>query len=151
MPAPSHLSTSTSIAKTRDRPVYRMRARRLYSKRAIALEKGNPMRPTLPLLTLPLIVLGAMLHAQPPAQPPGPPLLACGAHGDIEVLCGTRSPEDLEVTPDGKFLIVSQMVNGPGGGLMLFDVAKKTYAKIPITEEPRKDWGDSACPGPIGD
>ena len=59
--------------------------------------------------------------------------MACGTHGDIEIICGTRSPEDLELTPDGKSLIVSQFVNGPAGagvaGLVLFDLAKKTLLR----------------------
>ncbi len=92
---------------------------------------------------------------QAPKQAPQPALMECGTHGDVEILCGTHSPEDLELTPDGKYLIVSQFVNGrPGGGtagLVLFDLAKKTYSAIPISAEPRKDWGDAACPGPIGD
>jgi hypothetical protein len=46
---------------------------------------------------------GAAL-AQPATPPPPPPLLECGTHGELEILCGTRSPEDLEPTPDGKFL-----------------------------------------------
>jgi hypothetical protein len=106
-----------------------------------------------------LIALTGMVWAQQPAargpQPPAPPLMECGTHGDVEILCGTRSPEDLEPTPDGKYLIVSQFVNGRGGGagagLVLLDLAKKTYSKIPITAEPRKDWGDAACPGPVID
>ena len=89
------------------------------------------------------------------AQPAAPPLMACGIHGDIEVLCGTRSPEDLEATPDGKYLIATQFVNGRGGslglGMALFDLAKKTYTKMPTTAEPDKAWGDASCPGPIGD
>jgi hypothetical protein len=77
----------------------------------------------------------------------------CGTHGDVEILCGTRSPEDVELTPDGKYLIVSQMVNGRGraAGLVLFDLARKTYTKMPVSAEPRKDWGDAACPGFIGE
>jgi hypothetical protein len=74
--------------------------------------------------------------------------------GDAEILCGTHSPEDLELTPDGKYLIVSQFVNGRGGtgaGLALFDIATKTFSKMPITDDPKKDWGDPACPGPVGD
>ncbi|MEI9811216.1 MAG: hypothetical protein WDO18_00450 [Acidobacteriota bacterium] len=87
---------------------------------------------------------------------PMPPPLACGVHGDAEVICGTRSPEDLEVTPDGKFLIVPQYANGPGGqgggqGLTIFDPAKKTFMKLAAVAEPLKDWGDPTCPGPIGD
>jgi len=50
---------------------------------------------------------------------------------------------------------VSQFVNGPNGagiaGLMLFDIAKRTFTRITPTAEPRKDWGDPACPGPLGD
>jgi len=125
--------------------------------------------------------IGPMRAQQAQAQPgklgkqPQPVLIDCGAHGGAEILCGTLSPEDLELTPDNKFLIVSQFVNnrGPapsansgaapsgnngaaqgannGAGLMVFDIAAKTYSRIPITSEPRKDWGDNACPGPIGD
>jgi hypothetical protein len=93
--------------------------------------------------------------------PPALPALAgCGVHGRLKILCGTHSPEDLELTPDGKRLIVSQFVNnggaaGPGAGLTVYDPAsvqtKNTFAKIPTTAEPLKDWGDSACPGAIGD
>ncbi len=94
-----------------------------------------------------------LAHAQGKGGPPQPPLMACGTHGDIEIICGTRSPEDLELTPDGKSLIVSQFVNGPAGagvaGLVLFDLTKKTFTKMTPTSEPRKDWGDPACPGPL--
>ena len=107
----------------------------------------------LPLFAV-LIALPAVAVAQPGAQPPAPPLMACGVHGDIEVLCGTRSPEDLEMTPDGKYLIATQFVNGRGGslglGMALFDLAQKTYTKMAVTNEPDKAWGDASCPGPIG-
>jgi hypothetical protein len=82
---------------------------------------------------------------------PQPQLLACGAQGNYEILCGAKSPEDLEITPDGKYLLVSQFVRNGGGGIALFDPGKKTYAMIVPTDEPLRDWGDSACPGPIGD
>jgi hypothetical protein len=101
------------------------------------------------------LVLAALAQAQRGPQPPLPPLVACGTQGDAEILCGTRSPEDLELTPDGKYLIVSQFVNGPGGagvaGLALFDLAKKSYSRMAVKEEPRKDWGDPACPGAAGE
>jgi hypothetical protein len=114
------------------------------------------------VLTLGLATAQAQQAKQ--AKQPQPVLMECGAHGSIEILCGTRSPEDVEQTPDNKYLIVSQFVNNrgaaPGGnsgaGLVLLDIAAKTYSKIPITSEPRGDspkdaWGDAACPGPIGD
>src|SRR5216684_5210016 len=111
------------------------------------------MRLTPLLLTMAWIALAQ----QKGPQPPPPPLLACGTHGDVEIVCGTRSPEDLELTPDGKYLIVSQFVYnrgvaGEGAGLTLFDPAKKTFTKMAITPEPLlKDWGDPSCPGAIGD
>src|SRR5579862_1753291 len=100
-------------------------------------------------LMAPTLLFAAICFAQQkdaPKGPPAPPLMECGEHKGADILCGTRSPEDLEATPDGKFLIVSQFVNGPGGGLMLFDIARKSYSKLPITAEPNKDWGDSSCP-----
>ena len=103
---------------------------------------------------IPFILAGAA-RAQSGSPPVPPPLMDCGGHGEIEILCGTNSPEDLEVTPDGKYLIATQFLNqgrgGPGGGMALFDVAKKTYSKMAITSEPDKSWGDPACPGPIGE
>lgn len=90
-------------------------------------------------------------------QPPQPttPLLACGVHGDIEVLCGTRQPEDLELAPDGKFLIATQFLNqGRGttpGGMILFDLKKKMFTRMNVTVQADKSWGDAACPGPVGD
>src|SRR5579871_6663472 len=89
-------------------------------------------------------------------QPAMLPLMSCGSHGEIEVLCGTRQPEDLELTPDGKYLIATQFLNTGrggtgGGGMALFDLAKKTFSKMAETAAPDKSWGDPACPGPIGD
>ena len=103
-----------------------------------------------------LSLVGAARAQQPP-PPSGPPLAACGVHGDIEVLCGTHSPEDLELTPDGKYLIATQFVNlgrnsgSPGLGMALYDLAKKTYTKMAVSDAPDKSWGDAACPGPIDD
>ncbi|HLK49806.1 MAG TPA: SMP-30/gluconolactonase/LRE family protein [Bryobacteraceae bacterium] len=91
-----------------------------------------------------------------PGQPAAPPLAACGPHGGIEVVCGTRQPEDLEITPDGKYLIATQFINASrgataGGGMALFDLKKKTFGKMAASAAPDPSWGDRSCPGPIGD
>ncbi len=83
-------------------------------------------------------------------------LASCGTHGDLEILCGTNPPEDLELAPDGRRLLVTQYLNqGRGGasgaGVALFDPATKKFTKLPETTEPDPAWGDPACPGPIGD
>ena len=110
----------------------------------------------LSLLALIFAAIATWTDAQPQAKQPAPPLMDCGTHGSFDIICGARSPEDLEATPDGKFLIVSQFLNparggGDAAGLFLFDPARKTFTRMPVTAEPRKDWGDAACPGPIGD
>ncbi len=108
------------------------------------------------VLWIALALTGAAGAQQKGPQSAAPPLAACGVHGDIEVLCGTRSPEDLELTPDGKYLIATQFINqgrkgAAGAGMALFDIANKTFSKMAVTDEPDKSWGDSNCPGPIGD
>jgi hypothetical protein len=82
--------------------------------------------------------------------------MGCGVHGDLEVLCGTRQPEDLELTLDGKYLTATQFLNAgrgapTGGGMALFDLARKSVSKMAETAAPDKSWGDPDCPGPIGD
>jgi hypothetical protein len=108
------------------------------------------------ILLLPVVLCAVAFGQGGPKGPPPPPLAECGAHGDQEILCGTRSPEDLELIPGGRMLIVSQMVNnrgtpGEGAGITLFDPSQKTFTKISLSAEPVKDWGEAACPGPIGD
>lgn len=107
-------------------------------------------------LVVALTFVGVLGAQQKGPGSAGPPLASCGVHGDIEVLCGTTAPEDLEITPDGKFLIATQFLGqgrgGPvGGGMALFDLGKKTYSKMAGTPEADKTWGDPACPGPIGE
>ena len=119
-------------------------------------DRIGPMRSTM-FFGLVMALAGAAGAQQRGGQPSAPPLMTCGVHGDLEVLCGTRQPEDIELAPDGKYLILTQFVNtGRGGtpahaGMALFDLAHKTYAKMAMTAEPDKAWGDPACPGPIGD
>jgi hypothetical protein len=111
------------------------------------------MRFVLPLtICAGLALAGGAAAQQRAAQPPQPPLMECGVHGDVEIICGTRSPEDLELTPDGKYLVVSQFTApARGGGLVLLDLAAKTFTKLAVAAEPLPDWGDSACPGAIGE
>jgi len=75
------------------------------------------------------------LHAQPPQALT---LAACGLHGEIEVICGIQQPEDLERTPDGKFLLATQYLNegrgsASGGGVVLFNLTSKTFTRIKET------------------
>ncbi|HEY7388854.1 MAG TPA: SMP-30/gluconolactonase/LRE family protein [Bryobacteraceae bacterium] len=114
------------------------------------------MRSTISFASLLGLALVSLAAGQQRTAQAAPPLMTCGAYGDIEVLCGTRQPEDLELAPDGKYLIATQFIgqgrgSSAGGGMALFDLAKKTFRKMEQTSEPDKSWGDPACPGPIGD
>src|SRR5579863_7527423 len=107
-----------------------------------------------------VFVFAASLACGPAQQTPSQPsaLMACGVHGDIEIFCGTTQPEDLELAPDGKFLIATRYLNqGRGGatdgGMTLFDLAKKTFTKMNVTLmnatlQAQQPWGDAECPGP---
>ena len=61
------------------------------------------MNATITRMTLTAAALASAALAQQKG-PVMPPPLGCGVHGDAEVICGTRSPEDLELTPDGEVL-----------------------------------------------
>ncbi len=61
-----------------------------------------------------------------------------------------RQPEDMEVAPGGKHLIVSQFSTRDRSvaGLFLLDPRSRTFHKIEMSAEPAAGWGDPACPGP---
>ncbi len=71
------------------------------------------------------------MYAQQGGPGAQPALMECGARGAAEIICGTRSPEDMEPAPDGRRLIVSHMAgrDGPRGGLALFDPEAKSLRK----------------------
>lgn len=85
-----------------------------------------------------------------------PKMAACGMQGEVEIICGpTRQPEDLERTPDGKYLLVTQYIDEgrPGakdGGVELFELATKRFRKMNLRSEPDASWGDPECPGTLG-
>jgi hypothetical protein len=99
-------------------------------------------------LSLCVLLPQASAEAQPGAV--NPPLLDCGRHGEVEVICGTNSPEDLERTPDGRFLIVAEMGRGEDKGLFLFDPAAKTFGEIPLSADKQRGWGEDSCTDSIG-
>jgi hypothetical protein len=103
-------------------------------------------------LGLGLLIVASTARAQRGA--PAPPLPSCGDHPDMQVICGVQSPEDLEPTPDGKYLIVSQYASfrtrGATSDIVLLDVASRQIRPLPVTKTPTKGWGDSGCQAPAG-
>jgi hypothetical protein len=116
-------------------------------------EKSMRARSIFLVVAVALAVYTGAAYAQQRGQVSQPALMECGASGDVEIICGTHLPEDLEPAPDDRFLIVSHMAGRASeeGGIALYDPAKKNFSEMPITVEPLKDWGDPSCPGPADD
>jgi DNA-binding beta-propeller fold protein YncE len=98
--------------------------------------------------TLCLASLAMNAAAQPGAN--NPPLLDCGMQGDAEAICGTRAPEDFEVTPDGKYLIVANFGRGDDIALDLFHLESQQFTEIALSAEKQANWGEAACIESLG-
>ena len=94
-------------------------------------------------------LISSMTVAQPGAFTP--PLLDCGVDGDVEMICGTRAPEDFEVTPDGNYLIIAKFGQGDDHPLDLYHFDSGEFSALPIAADPRSGWGDPACTASIDD
>lgn len=87
--------------------------------------------------------------AQPGAF--NPPLLDCGRDGDVDMICNTRAPEDFEVTPDGRYLIVAKFGQGSDHPIDLYEFSTGEFSPLPIAADKQPGWGDPACTESIGD
>ena len=102
--------------------------------------------------TLFLLLLTWISHsayAQPGAFQP--PLLDCGRDGDVEMICGTRAPEDFEVTPDGRYLIVAKFGAAIDHPIDLYNLATGEFTPLALSNDPQSGWGDPACTESIDD
>lgn len=83
-----------------------------------------------------------------------PPVSGCVAAGALEPVCGFLHPEDIELLPDGRTLVVSQMGAMDGsrpGSLALFDTATGVITRLPqFTQAGAEAWGDPTCTAPPG-
>jgi hypothetical protein len=98
------------------------------------------------------LVLMTVGVARAQQAPPASPLLGCGDHPDLQVVCGVRAPEDLELTPDDRYLIVSQYASfrNPGAttDLLLLDLKTRRLQLLPVTKKLLAGWGDPSCAAP---
>lgn len=104
------------------------------------------MRISVFLLGCLLVVLGAC------SAPP--PVSGCAAKGDLEPVCGFTNPEDIELLPDGRTLLISEMGSMDGsapGSLSLFDTQTGVITRLPrFTDAAAIGWGDGSCSTPPG-
>lgn len=95
-----------------------------------------------------LALLSPTAGAQPGAF--NPPLLACGTQGNAELVCGTRAPEDFDVTPDGRYLVIAKFGQVVDTALDLFNLDTQAFTPLPMTAAKKEGWGDPACTESIG-
>lgn len=82
--------------------------------------------------------------------------MPCEPVGVLEPICGLQAPEDIEVTPDGSSLLISQFggMFGGTGNLALLDpdsgVARRLFP-VDQASSAGESWGDSNCPGQPGE
>ena len=94
-----------------------------------------------------------LLHAPSANAQPGafnPPLLDCGTQGNAELVCGTRAPEDFEVTPDGRYLVIAKFGAVVDSALDLYDIETRAFTALPMTAQKKDGWGEPACTESIG-
>ena len=81
--------------------------------------------------------------------------LACDSEGELFVYCGFQNPEDLALTPDEQYLIVSEyggmapLSQMAYGELSLFDINAKKKHSMPMIIG-SNDWGEPSCTAPSG-
>jgi hypothetical protein len=77
----------------------------------------------------------------------GPAEAECQSDSDLTVYCGFNNPEDLALTPDNGFLVVTEFSALPNTyptEMALFDLATQSRADINITLA-ENTWGESGC------
>ncbi len=78
------------------------------------------------------------------------PITGCQSNDELTVYCGFHNPEDLALTPDEKFLIVSEfggmspLVEMSPGKLSLFDLQDKIKLEASIIFG-KNEWGSRNC------
>ncbi|MFL9888838.1 hypothetical protein PQR66_37830 [Paraburkholderia agricolaris] len=99
-------------------------------------------------------VLGLIFGVADPAIAKTPSDTAppsCNPVGAISPVCGVHGPEDIELTPDARHLVISELpehFDHPARGLMLMDLTTDHVAPLSISSKFEVGWGDPTCTAP---
>lgn len=110
------------------------------------------MRTKIVCVLMSLVCIAARSRAQ--SKPEAARLTAptCAASGRFKPICGLHGPEDIELLPDGRHAIVSElpanMKHSDLPGWMLVDLHSHTVMPLPIDSRPEAGWGEAACTAP---
>jgi hypothetical protein len=78
---------------------------------------------------------------------------ACIAHAGFTSICGMAPPEDLEVSPDRRFLFMSTtpgLADSHISRLRIMDLASRKVSDMVIERQFEPGWGEPACKEPQG-
>ncbi len=81
------------------------------------------------------------------------PITNCEKVDNIEPICRFTNPEDMELLPDNKTLLITQMGNMEGsksGNLVAFDTVSQAIINLfpsPQGNHSTENWGTTNCPG----
>jgi hypothetical protein len=119
------------------------------SKAIIVRGKGCPSVTAAMLLLLVSVVGTRHASSQSTPQHRPPP---CVASNGLTPICGVRAPEDIELLPDGRHLLVSEMPEDFGwatdGGLLLVELATHHVQPLVVSTHHETGWGERGCNGP---
>jgi hypothetical protein len=100
-------------------------------------------------LTVVFLSQSVFANAGDPSAAPAPP---CIAVGNVTPICGLQAPEDLELLPNGKQLLIGEIPGGAdhktGGGLAVMDLAGDVVRPMEIRNEYKAGWGENSCTTP---
>lgn len=89
----------------------------------------------------PSAAAGDPVAAAPQPEPP------CASNAELSAWCGFKNPEDLTLTPDGRYLLATGFSALPEtyvSEMLMFDLTTRRKADIPVTLADNT-WGDAAC------
>jgi hypothetical protein len=81
------------------------------------------------------------------------PVTTCETADDLQPICRFSNPEDIELLPDHRTLLISQMGNMEGskpGNLVSFDTTSQAITPLfptTVANTAGDNWGTSNCPG----
>ena len=102
------------------------------------------------ITTLGLLVICFVIFLWLVNKSPMQPLEGCESNAELSVYCDFMNPEDLALTPDGKFLIVAEfggmapLVEMTSGKLSFFNLKEKTKINANISFG-NNEWGSKDC------
>jgi hypothetical protein len=103
-------------------------------------------------MVLLLVSIVSVWHAssQNITQNAAPP--SCVPSNGITPICGVRAPEDIELLPDDRHLLISEFSadfsRATGDGLLLVDLATRHVQPLMVSTHSEIGWGERSCNAP---